>query len=95
MRVVRPWSARLTHHRFLESYEVWPEIAEAVYENPELGVPSGSSTVEVTLEPDGEDTLLRLVHHDLPGPERASFVGGWGKMLARLAAAASSGHPDS
>jgi hypothetical protein len=29
-------------------------------------VPPGSSTVEVTLTPDGDATVLHLVHGDLP-----------------------------
>ena len=64
------------------------------YGNPQVGVPPGASTVEVTLQPDGEGTLLRLVHRDLPAPVRAPSVGGWEKMLARLATAAVGGHPD-
>jgi uncharacterized protein YndB with AHSA1/START domain len=64
------------------------------YENAEVGVPPGSSTVEVTLEPDGEGTLLRLVHRDLPKAERASFAGGWEKMLSRLAVAVAGGDPN-
>lgn len=58
------------------------------YENPEIGVPPGSSTVEVTLEPDGQGTLLRLVHRDLPEAGRPQHAKGWEKMLARLARAA-------
>lgn len=55
------------------------------YENEEVGVPPGSSTVEVTLEPNGEGTLLRLVHRDLPEAGRGAHARGWEKMLARLA----------
>jgi uncharacterized protein YndB with AHSA1/START domain len=58
------------------------------YEDPGVGVPPGSSTVEVTLEPDGEGTLLRLVHRDLLGPELVPHGGGWDRALERLAAAA-------
>jgi uncharacterized protein YndB with AHSA1/START domain len=48
--------------------------------------PPGSSTVEVTLEPDGDGTLLRLVHRDLREAQRASHAAGWGKLLDGLAA---------
>lgn len=58
------------------------------YENSEVGVPPGSSTVEVTLEPDGQGTLLRLVHRDLPQAGSPQHAKGWEKMLARLARAA-------
>jgi uncharacterized protein YndB with AHSA1/START domain len=64
------------------------------YENPEINVPPGSSTVEVTLEPDGGSTRLRLVHRGLSGPERGPHAGGWEKMLARLAVAVTGGDPD-
>ncbi len=63
------------------------------YENAEIGVPPGSSTVEVTLAPDGEGTLLRLVHRDLPESRRAQHAGGWEKMLDRLANAVAGGNP--
>lgn len=45
----------------------------------------GSTRVEVLLEPDGDGTLVRLLHHDLPGPEAASeHREGWQLYLARL-----------
>ena len=54
------------------------------FTNPDVGVPPGSSTVEVTLTPDGSGTLLRLVHRGLPESELASHSGGWTGMLERL-----------
>lgn len=56
-------------------------------------VPPGSSTVEVTLVPDGEGTLLQLVHSGLPDPVRGAHAEGWAHFLPRLAMAASSGEP--
>jgi uncharacterized protein YndB with AHSA1/START domain len=51
-------------------------------------VPPGSTTVEITLTPDGEGTLLRLRHIGLPSEEqRASHRDGWKGYLAQLAAA--------
>jgi uncharacterized protein YndB with AHSA1/START domain len=64
------------------------------FENPELGVPPGASTVEVTLAPDEDGTRLRLVHRGLPESARASHDGGWEAMLDRLAIAATGGDPD-
>jgi uncharacterized protein YndB with AHSA1/START domain len=58
-------------------------------------VPPGSSTVEVTLTPDGEFTILRLVHRDLPEEHRAEHDGGWKHFLPRLATAAAGGDPGS
>ncbi|WP_329404757.1 SRPBCC domain-containing protein [Streptomyces melanogenes] len=49
---------------------------------------------EVTLEPDGEDTLLRLVHTGLPSPEAcAGHSEGWHHYLDRLAVRARGGDP--
>jgi uncharacterized protein YndB with AHSA1/START domain len=56
-------------------------------------VPPGSSTVEVTLTPDGAGTLLRLEHRDLPAGEGAAHRDGWEHFLPRLATAASGGDP--
>jgi uncharacterized protein YndB with AHSA1/START domain len=64
------------------------------FENPEVGVPPGASTVEVTLTPDGDGTRVRLVHRDLPEAERPSHDEGWTGMLERLAVAAPGGDPD-
>jgi uncharacterized protein YndB with AHSA1/START domain len=57
------------------------------FENPDVDIDPGGSTVEVTLEPVGVGTLVRLVHRDLPEAERASHEEGWTEMLQRLAAA--------
>lgn len=56
--------------------------------------PPGSSTVEITLAPDGDGTLLRLVHRDLPTAEAAeAHQDGWSLYMPRLAIAASGGDP--
>jgi len=51
------------------------------------------SVVEVTLVPDGDGTLLRLVHRGIPGPNRDASAAGWAHYLARLVLAASGGEP--
>ncbi len=56
-------------------------------------VPPGSSTVEITLIPDGDGTILRLVHRDLPEEARAPHVHGWEHYLGRLTTAAAGGDP--
>lgn len=57
-------------------------------------LPPGSTTVEVTLEPDGSETILRLVHRDLPTDEAAQQHGqGWDHYLERLMIAAGGGDP--
>jgi uncharacterized protein YndB with AHSA1/START domain len=56
-------------------------------------VPPGSSRVEVTLEPDGEGTLVRLRHLDLPEETRQIHGEGWDLYLGRLAIVAAGGDP--
>lgn len=56
-------------------------------------VPPGSSTVEVTLEPDGDGTIVRLVHRGLPVGEGTGHAEGWEHFLPRLAVAATGGDP--
>jgi uncharacterized protein YndB with AHSA1/START domain len=57
-------------------------------------VPPGSSTVDVILEPDGEDgTLLRLVHTGLPLPAVDLHRDGWNHYLDRLGVRAAGGDP--
>ena len=57
-------------------------------------VPPGSSTVEIELVPDGDGTLLRFTHRDLPSAEAAeSHAHGWDHYLGRLAIAAAGRRP--
>jgi uncharacterized protein YndB with AHSA1/START domain len=61
------------------------------WEGQESGVhavPPGSSRVEVDLIPDGDGTLVRLRHLDLPAESREIHGQGWDLYLGRLAAAA-------
>ena len=57
------------------------------FENTELGVTPGSSTVEVTLTPANGGTHLRLTHSGLPEPALASHGPGWDEQLGNLARA--------
>jgi uncharacterized protein YndB with AHSA1/START domain len=56
-------------------------------------VKAGESTVEVTLTADGDGTLLRLAHRDLPEESRDSHGHGWEHYLQRLELAAGGGDP--
>lgn len=59
-----------------------------------MPVPPGSTTVEITLEPVADGTLLRLVHRGLPSPEAcAAHQEGWTYHLDRLATVAAGGDP--
>jgi uncharacterized protein YndB with AHSA1/START domain len=56
-------------------------------------VPPGSSRVEISLERDGDGTLVRLRHLDLPEEARDIHGEGWDLYLGRLATAATGGDP--
>jgi len=56
-------------------------------------VPPGSTTVEITLHPEGAKTRLRLVHRGLPDEMVEPHVHGWSHYLDRLAVRASGGDP--
>ena len=51
-------------------------------------LPPGQSTVEISLEPDGAGTRLRLNHRDLPSGMHKFHRIGWDYALPRLAVAA-------
>ena len=60
--------------------------------NEEL--PPGSSTVEITLTPDGDATVVRLRHTGLPDTEwQGKHHTGWSHYVARLAIAGAGGDP--
>lgn len=54
---------------------------------------STRSVVEVTLSPDGDGTLLRLVHRGVPQEIRRGSAAGWAHYLPRLALAAAGHDP--
>ena len=63
------------------------------WEAPGNPVPPGSSTVEITLAPDGKGTLLKLRHTGLPEPTVEPHRQGWEMYVARLSVAATGGDP--
>ena len=48
-------------------------------------IPSGSTTIEITLHPEGDKTLVRLVHSGLPEDAVGDHGNGWAHYLERLA----------
>jgi uncharacterized protein YndB with AHSA1/START domain len=62
-------------------------------ETGEHAVPPGSSRVEVELTPDGDGTLVRLRHLDLPEEAREIHGQGWDLFLGRLAQVAEGTDP--
>ena len=53
----------------------------------------GSSRVEVSFDPDGDGTLVRLRHLDLPEEAREIHGQGWDLYLGRLAILVAGGDP--
>lgn len=56
-------------------------------------VPPGTSTVDVTFEPDGDGTLVRLTHSQLPADAFEAHKQGWNHYLDRLVVRAEGGDP--
>ena len=56
-------------------------------------LPPGSSTVEVTLTPDGDGTTVTVVHRDLPELEARQHALGWEHFLERLVIAGGGDDP--
>lgn len=54
----------------------------------------GTSTVHIDLTPDGDGTLLVLVHRDCPPDRRAAHADGWAHYLAQLQGVATPVAPD-
>ena len=53
-------------------------------QEPHNGIAPGSSRVEISLTPDGDATIVRLVHTGLPGPAAGDHRKGWELYLGRL-----------
>jgi uncharacterized protein YndB with AHSA1/START domain len=63
------------------------------WEGEVFPVTPGSSTVEISVVPDGDGTVVHLTHRDLPGDMRPFHGAGWQHALGRLAVAAAGGDP--
>jgi uncharacterized protein YndB with AHSA1/START domain len=48
-------------------------------------IPPGSTTVEISLHPEGDKTRVRLVHRGLPDDAVGEHTHGWDHYLGRLA----------
>jgi uncharacterized protein YndB with AHSA1/START domain len=64
------------------------------FEGEGHAVPAGSTVVDITLEPEGAGTRLRLTHRNLTGEARDQHDAGWDHYLARIAIAAAGGTPE-
>ena len=54
-------------------------------------IPPGSTTIEISLLPEGDKTLVRLVHRGLPDDAVSDHGQGWAHYIGRLAIAATGG----
>jgi uncharacterized protein YndB with AHSA1/START domain len=63
------------------------------WDRTDVGVPPGSTRVEIDLRPTAAGTELRLVHRGLEGPMADAHSGGWANYLARLATRAAGRDP--
>lgn len=58
---------------------------------PDHPIPAGSTTVEISLHPEGDKTRVRLAHRGLPDDAVSDHTGGWDHFLGRLAIVATGG----
>jgi uncharacterized protein YndB with AHSA1/START domain len=63
------------------------------WEQKDHPIPAGSTTLEISLHPEGDKTRVRLVHRGLPGDALDDHGQGWAHYLDRLAIAATGGDP--
>ena len=63
------------------------------WESGGMPIAPGSTTVEITLKPDGDGTLLQLAHRDLPAEAVEPHTEGWTHYMDRLAARAEGADP--
>ena len=54
------------------------------WDTPGNPIAPGSTTVEITLVPDGDGTVVTLVHRGLPAQARELHAQGWQHYLGRL-----------
>jgi uncharacterized protein YndB with AHSA1/START domain len=63
------------------------------WDEPGHPIPPGSTTVEISLHPEGEKTRVRLAHRGLPADAVDDHGEGWARYVDRLAIAATGGDP--
>jgi uncharacterized protein YndB with AHSA1/START domain len=56
-------------------------------------LPPGSTIVEIELTDEGDSTLIRLTHREMPDHHRAPHLVGWQHYVARLGMCAAGGDP--
>jgi uncharacterized protein YndB with AHSA1/START domain len=82
------------HHalgEFVEVVENEKVVFTFGWNEPNHPIPAGTTTVAITLIPDGDETLVRLVHSGLPEDAITDHENGWQFFLDRLAIVAAGG----
>ena len=75
------------HQSVGEFVEVVPQekvVFTFGWDAPDHPIPAGSTTVEITLHPEGDKTRVRLVHRGLPADAVDDHGVGWAHYLERL-----------
>ena len=63
------------------------------WDQPGHPIPAASTTVEISLHPEGTKTRVRLAHRGLPEDAVADHTNGWDHYLDRLSIATTGGNP--
>ena len=63
------------------------------WDQPNHPIPPGSTTIEISLQPEGTKTRVRLTHRGLPDDAVDDHGHGWAHYLERLAERAIGGDP--
>jgi uncharacterized protein YndB with AHSA1/START domain len=82
------------HHalgEFVEVIENEKVVFTFGWNEPDHPIPAGSTKVAITLIPEGDETLVRLVHSGLPDDAITDHENGWQYFLERLAVVAAGG----
>jgi uncharacterized protein YndB with AHSA1/START domain len=90
---IEPSGARVMMGQF-EEVDPYRRIAFTWgWEQDLYTMPPQSTAVEVSFTPDGESTIVSLVHRFLPAAAAPGHSGGWQHFLSRLLVAAAGGDP--
>ena len=85
-----------THPALGEFIEVVPDekvVFTFGWDEPDHPIPAGSTTVAITLTPEGKKTRVRLVHSGLPEDATSDHSRGWNHYLERMSVVATGGDP--
>ena len=83
----------IANGRYIEVVPHARVVFSGGWEAEDNPVPSGSSTVEISLAEEGDGTVLTLRHSGLPEEQRGGHREGWDHFLVRLVTVAEGGDP--